>query len=194
MQLCCDKESRCVPFACGIMSCRYTCVLWILLSFAPVQTDSALPLFWFPQGRGLGRPWHLHTNENNHGKYVNLPGCGWLRQTMLFQKGHMLLWVITYGNWIHLTRTIKAQRLTRACDVLYAQCSTAQDDTCMLAFFWVAGLTSTFWIYSAVLWPCRAAGLLIHLANLKKKAFLFSPLRYTARDGLYCHLRWKTLM
>lgn len=135
MQLCCDKERRCLPFACGIMSCRYTCVLWILLSFPPVQTDSMLPLFWFPRGRGLGRPWHLHTNENNHGKYVNLPGCGWPRQTVLFQKGHMLLWVITYGNWIHLTRTIKAQRLTRACDVLYAQCSTAQDDTCMLAFF-----------------------------------------------------------
>lgn len=37
------------------------------------------------------------------GKYVNLHGCGWLRQTVLFQKGHMLLWVITYGNWIPLT-------------------------------------------------------------------------------------------
>lgn len=25
------------------------------------------------------------------GKYVNLHGRGWLRQTVLFQKGHMLL-------------------------------------------------------------------------------------------------------
>lgn len=68
-----------------------------------------------------GRPWYLHANENDHGKYVNLPDCGWLRQTVLFQKGQMLLWVITYGNWIHLTITVMAQHLTRACDVLCTQ-------------------------------------------------------------------------
>lgn len=68
-----------------------------------------------------GRPWHLHANENNHGKYVNPPDCGWLRQTVLFQKGQMLLWVITYGNWIHLTITTMARHLTRACALLCTQ-------------------------------------------------------------------------
>lgn len=83
------------------------------------RTGRVLRPFWSPRGQGLGQPWHLHSNENNHGKYVNLPGCGWLRQTVLFQKGQMLLWVITYGNWIHLTITIMAEYLTYACDVVY---------------------------------------------------------------------------
>lgn len=107
---------------------RYTYVSWMLLSL-PLQTDSVLCPFWFPVGQGLGRPWHLHTNENNHGKYVNLPDCGWLRQTVLFQKGQMLLWVITYGNWIHLTITIMAQYLTHECDVLHTLHSFEENDT-----------------------------------------------------------------
>lgn len=72
------------------------------------------------------------------GKYVNLHGCGWLRQTVLFQKGHMLLWVITYGNRIPLT--LKPPRLSvwpehRA--VLYGQ--------------WVSHVCHTVFFFS---WCC----------------------------------------
>lgn len=119
------------------------------------QTDTVLRLFWFPRGQGLGRPWHLHTNENNDGKYVNLLSCGWLRQTVLFQKGQMLLWVITYGNWIHLTITIMAQYLTHACDVLYTLCSIREIDICLFAVFfwhWVTELRLSISVSKKVTW------------------------------------------
>lgn len=95
-------------------------VAWILINSPLHQRGSLLCLFWFPQGQGQGRPWHLHTNENNHGKYVNLSDCGWPKQTVLFEKGQMLLWIITYGKWIHLTLTIMALHLTHTCDALNA--------------------------------------------------------------------------